>query len=177
MKHVWHWVCVTIALFALSARVGAQATHGDVAREIDTQVWIPLLRASNHFDAKGFLAVQSRDLVRVSVDTSEIYGMDRYARELDSGFERARERGIKRRSEVRFLTRTHSGVHARDTGIFRSEVILPGGEVRVRYTAFEMILRKEAGVWKLLVDRDTAQNGAITEEDYLKGTQITSIAQ
>ena len=29
-----------------------------------------------------------------------------------------------------------------------------------------MILRKEAARWKILVDKDTGQNGTITEEEY-----------
>ena len=169
-KSIRHCVGVVISLIVWTGTVASQTTSIDVAREIDRQVWLPMLAASNAFDAAGFLAVQSPDLVRVSVDSNEIYGLDRYRSELVAGFARARERGIKRRSDVRFLTRAHSGDLARDTGIFRSEVVVPGGETRVRYTAFEMVLRKEQGRWKILVDQDTARGGAITQQDYEKGT-------
>jgi ketosteroid isomerase-like protein len=143
-----------------------------IAREIDAQVWLPMLAASDAFDAAGFLAMQSPDLVRVSIDTNEVYGLEHYRSELTAGFARARQRGIKRRSDLRFLTRASSGDLARDTGIFRSEVVLASGETRVRYTAFDMVLRKEQGRWKILVDQDTARGGVITEQDYLKGTPL-----
>lgn len=170
----WLRATVTASALIVTLAAGGAAPVGasDVPREIDRQVWIPLLAASNQFDAEGFLAVQSADLVRVSVDTSEIYGLDRYRRELVEGFARARERGIRRQSEVRFLTRTHSGGLARDTGVFRSEVVLAGGETRVRYTAFEMILRLEDGRWRILVDQDTARGGSISEAEYLAGTPL-----
>lgn len=155
---------------------GAQAPVGDVEREIDTQVWLPMLRASDRLDADGFLAVQSRDLVRVSIDRNEVYGFDRYSNEIRAGFARARERGVRRTSNMRFLTRTHSADLARETGIFRSEVTRAHGETRVSYTAFEMILRKEGGRWKLLVDQDTWRGGKITEQEYLNGKPLTSAA-
>lgn len=160
------------ALSCAATVTRAQTTSSNVAREIDAQVWIPMLEASDRFDADAFLGIPSPELVRVSVDTNEIYGLDRYRSELVPGFSRAREPGIKRRSEVRFLTRAHSGELARDTGIFRSEVVLASGEVRVQYTAFEMILRREHGRWKILVDQDTSRGGAITEQEFLKGTPL-----
>lgn len=142
----------------------ASAGSKDTQRQIDDEVWIPFFAASNAFDAAGFLAVQSKDLVRISADSKQIYELDRYQTEIREGFKRARERGIVRKSEVRFLERIVSGHLAYETGYFRSQATLPGGEVRIRYTKFEFVLRKEGGRWKILVDKDTAENGTITEE-------------
>jgi ketosteroid isomerase-like protein len=164
----------SVTLQTGAGRAYAQTPQADVVRDINAQIWITMLRASDAFDAEGFLAVLSRDLVRVSMDRNEIYGFDRYSTEIRAGFERARQRKLRRRSTVRFLARSHSGDLARDTGIFRSEVILPGGETRISYTAFEMILRKENGRWKLLVDQDAWRGGMITEADYLKGAPMTT---
>jgi hypothetical protein len=65
----------------------------------------------------------------------------------------------------------HSGTLARETGIFRSETVI-AGEVRVTYTAFEMILRKEGGRWKILVDQDRALEAGIGEREYRKATPL-----
>jgi hypothetical protein len=169
------------ALFVLAvspclAVVAAQTGDAGAERNIDTQVWSPMLRGSNQFDADLFLGVLSPDLVRVSIDRNEVYGIDRYTNEIRAGFMRARERGVRRSTTVRFLTRTQTNALARDTGIFRSEVTLPGGETRLTYTAFEMILRKENGVWKLLVDQDTSRGGSITERDFLAGRPLSAEA-
>ncbi|HSJ64056.1 MAG TPA: DUF4440 domain-containing protein [Gemmatimonadaceae bacterium] len=150
----------------------APLTAQNVERQIDRDVWIPLMRASNAFDAEGFLALQSPDLVRVAADQQEIYGLARYASEIRAGFERARARGLRRASDVRFLTRTASGELAYETGYFRSRVTMPDGEVRTRYSRFEFVLRNENGVWRILVDKDSADGGRITAEDFESATPI-----
>jgi ketosteroid isomerase-like protein len=139
----------------------------DVQRQIDREVWIPFLAASNAFDTDGFLAVQSRGMIRVSPDSKEVYGLSRYQSEIREGFARARERGIVRTSEMRFLQRTASQDLAHETGYFRSQVTLTTGALRVRYSRFEMILRKEDGKWRILVDKDSAEGGTITEDAFL----------
>ena len=138
----------------------------DIQSQIDRDVWIPLFNASNAFDADAFLAVQSRDMVRVSVDSKEVYGLARYQSEIRKGFKRAGDRGIVRKSEVRFLERTASDELAYETGYFRSQVTLVSGEQRVRYSRFEFVLRKEGGKWRILIDKDTADGGRITEEQF-----------
>jgi ketosteroid isomerase-like protein len=166
------WFAATALLSVLLASAVAQQTSAQ--QEIDEHVWRPFMAASNDFDADKFLSVQSKDLVRVAPDRSEVYGLDRYAREIRAGFQRARERkGLSRESEMRFLTRSAAGDLAHETGIFRSRVTLPGGEVRIRFSRFEMILRKEDGRWKILVDKDTAAGDAATEEEFQSATPIS----
>ncbi|HET9274523.1 MAG TPA: DUF4440 domain-containing protein [Gemmatimonadales bacterium] len=155
-----------LSVLPVAGPVAQEAPSREVEVQIEKDVWIPLFAASAAFDADGFLAVQSRDLVRVSVDAKEVYGLDRYATEIREGFRRAKARGITRSSEARFLERTASGDLAYQTGYFRSRVRLPGGEERVRYSRFEFVLRKEDGRWRILVDKDTAGDGTITVADF-----------
>lgn len=143
-----------------------RAADNDIQSQIEQDVWLPLLAASNAFDAEAFLAVQSRDMVRVAIDSREVYGLARYQSEIRAGFQRAKERGIVRTSEVRFLERHASDEWAYETGYFRSQVTLADGERRVRYSRFEFVLRKEGGKWRILVDKDTADEGRITAEDF-----------
>jgi len=125
-----------------------------------------ILAASDAFDAERFLAVQSKDLVRVAPDSKEVYGLARYQTEIREGFPRARSRGIVRKTELRFLERTASDDLAYETGYFRSRVTLASGEVRTRYARYEFVLRKEGEQWKILLDKDTAEGGRITEEAF-----------
>lgn len=178
MKNVLHrqtcktWVCILFIAFLVN-RVSAQ----DFALQIERDVWIPLLAASGSFDAEAFLAVQSRDLVRISVDSNEVYGLSRYQKEIRDGFPRAKARGIARKSEVRFLQRNHSDDLAHETGYFRSQVTMPNGDVRVRYSRFEFVLRKENGKWRILVDKDTADGGKITAEQFSAAAPMRSTAK
>lgn len=164
-----------LSIAVSSYAYASQPANGDVEAQINAQVWIPMLRASDQFDAEGFLAVLSRDLIRVSTDRNLIYGFERYNKETREGFARARERGVRRTSSMRFVTRAHSDGLARETGIFRSDVTLSNGQRRVSFTAFEMLLRKEAGTWKLLLDQDTWREGKITEDEYLAAMPMSSI--
>lgn len=158
-----------------TARAAAQESRPqvhEVQSQIETDVWRPLLAASNAFDADRFLAVQSSDLVRVALDARQVYGLAQYEREIRDGFARARSRGITRSSDARFLNRIVSADHAYETGYFRSEVRMPNGEVTVRYSRFYMVLRKESGSWKILVDQDTREGGSITEEAFRAATPL-----
>jgi ketosteroid isomerase-like protein len=159
-----------VLLFAFAATTAAA---GDpVQADIDRDVWLPFMAASDAFNAEGFLAVQSKDLVRVAVDQREVYGLDRYAGEIREGFKRARERGLNRTSEARFLSRAASETHAYETGYFKSQATLANGEMRTRYSRFEFVLRKENGAWRILIDKDTAEGGKITEQDFQAATPI-----
>lgn len=164
---------ILVSLFAFFV-ISARAQSNDaVLRQIEADVWIPFINASNTFDSAAFLAVQSKDLVRISGYTNEIYGLDRYAKDIGPGFKRARDRGLVRRSEVRFLQRIVSGGLALETGYFRQEAKLPDGEVRVSFTRFEFVLRKEGKRWKILVDQDFKD--AVTQDDFLKATPLRTV--
>lgn len=156
--------------------VSGDSFAGSPSEQIEEDVWIPFLAAATAFDAEGFLAVQSPDLVRVSEDTSEVYGLERYANEIRAGFKRARTRGLKRQSEMRFLSRTSSGDLAYQSGYFHSRATLPSGEEKVRYSRFEVVLRKENGKWKILLDKDTSDGGKITEAMYLRAQPMIGAA-
>lgn len=164
-------LCVLAFCFT-ALRAEAQDTPAQRA-QIEREVWIPLLAASDAFDADGFLALQSKDLVRVSVDAKQVYGLARYQAEIREGFARARARGVVRKSDARFVERLVSGDLAYETGYFRSEARLPGGEVRVRYSRFEFVLRREDGRWRILVDEDSTDGGTITEEAFRAATPLT----
>lgn len=158
-----------------TARAAAQESRPqihEVQSQIETDVWRPLLAASNTFDADGFLAIQSSDLVRIALDARQVYGLAQYEKEIRDGFARARSRGITRSSDARFLNRIVSADHAYETGYFRSEVRMPSGEVTVRYSRFYMVLRKESGSWRILVDQDTREGGNITEEAFRAATPL-----
>jgi ketosteroid isomerase-like protein len=161
---------ITALIFTLAL---ATPTSADpINAEIERDVWIPFIAASNTFDADGFLAVQSKDLVRIAADQKEVYGLDRYAREIRDGFKRARERGLKRVSEARFLERAASETLAYHTGYFKSQATLADGEIRTRYSRFEFVLRKDEGRWRILLDKDTADGGKITEQDFQAATPV-----
>jgi ketosteroid isomerase-like protein len=149
-----------LLLFSLPIRAAS------IEQEIDAQLWRPFLRASAAFDDAAFLALHSSDFVRVSLDRKEIVGLEAYAGTVREGFARARARGLRRHAEMRFLSRTTSATLAHETGYFYGRALLPDGGTRETFTRFEAIVRKEPEGWRLLLDMDSSEGGAITRAMY-----------
>jgi ketosteroid isomerase-like protein len=75
---------------------------------------------------------------------------------------------------VRFLRHSASENLAYQSGYFRQEATLPDGKVRISFTRFEFILRKEGARWKILVDKDSGRSEVITEEDFSRAAPLTA---
>lgn len=145
----------------------------DIEKEINEQVWKPFLKASTEFDGDGFMALQSKDLIRISLDRKDIHGYARYEEGIIPGFKRVKSEGkVRRTTEVRFIDRILSNDFAYETGYFKSRTTLANGQLRVSYTKFFFILRKENNAWRILVDSDTSEGGLITEEMFMEAKAI-----
>lgn len=162
----------TILLLALCT-VHCFCFSQDYQKEIDEQLWVPFLKASSEFDGEAFMSLQSRDLVRIALDPKLIENYDQYAEGIMPNFRRIKSEGkLSRTTEMRFLTRIASVDAAYETGYFKSVTRMANGEFRTRYSQFYMVLRKENGYWKILVDSDTNLNNTITEEMFLAAKPI-----
>ena len=128
---------------------------------IDRDVWIPFLAASNAFDAEGFISMHAPDFEYVGSNREEVQQLDAYSAGIRSGFARAREKGILRDSEMRFVRRFSSGKMAFDSGYFRSRTTMPDGNVRERFTRFDVLLFLQSdGKWRIRLDQDALEPGA-----------------
>jgi ketosteroid isomerase-like protein len=140
----------------------------DIEKEINEQLWKPFLKASTEFDGDGFMALQSKDLIRISLDRKDIHGYAPYEEGIIPGFKRVKSEGkVSRTTEVRFTDRILSQDLAYETGYFKSRTTLADGRLRISYTKFFFILRKENNAWRILVDSDSNEGGSITEEMFL----------
>ena len=145
----------------------------DYRKEINEQLWKPFLKASNEFTGDAFMSFNSKDLTRIAIDQKIIEDYDQYASGIIPNFKRLKEEGkISRKAEMRFITRISSPNKACETGYFKSVTKLANGDIRTRYSQFFMVLRKENGTWKILVDSDTNLGGSITEEMFLKAQPL-----
>ena len=108
-------------------------------------------------DAKGFMDVHSLDMTRVIQDNNAIYGYDRYYRETEQGDERSKKGNRKRTIELRFIQRIAANNRAFEIGYYKSTTIQPDGESRSFYGKFHVLLRKEKGMWKIMMDADASE--------------------
>jgi ketosteroid isomerase-like protein len=69
--------------------------------------------------------------------------------------------------DLRFTERIANAATAIDIGIFKVTVNRKDGSTQSFYGRFHVVLRKENGVWKILVDMDSSEGRSIDEADYI----------
>lgn len=136
-------------------------------QEINEQVWKPFIKAFNENDTKAFMAVHSKDVVRSPRDAKAVWNWDQYFEQQERGDKADKASNRKRSLELRFTERISSQDQAVQVGIYKTTYINPDGITRSFYGRFHVVLRKEDGTWKILVDTDSSENNSISEKDYL----------
>jgi ketosteroid isomerase-like protein len=159
---------MTIAVVSAFAQTDQQ--------QIDDQVWKPFTKAITERDPEAFMAVHSKDVIRVVRDGKEVKNYESYKKGMVENWPKYRtyvkENNLKVDFELRFLERHSNGNEAFEVGYYKSETIKPNGEKRTSYGQFHVALRKENGVWKILVDSDSSNGGTITEEMFAAASPI-----
>ena len=142
-----------VTLILLTA-IAAFSQQGNLQKEINDQVWKPFIEAFNNQNDKAFSAVHSKEVIRVSQDDNRIMGYSEYFKKVPDS-EKARWKDWKRSIELRFLQRIASGDKAFEVGYYKSSTTnTVTGEKRTGYGKFHVLLRKENGAWKILMDAD-----------------------
>jgi ketosteroid isomerase-like protein len=139
----------------------------DAAQEINAQVWKPFINAFNVRDTKAFMDVHSKDVVRSSRDSKTVLNWSEYFSQMEKGDKREKESKNKRELELRFTERIASKDLAIDVGIYKTTYTTENKPPRSFYGRFHVVLRKESGTWKILVDTDSSEGNTITEQDFL----------
>jgi len=154
---------VTFFLIVVSKSMSGQS----VQHEINEQVWKPFIAAFNELDSDGFLAIHSQDLVRAARDGNEILNWTQYLEQQRKGDKRTRDDGSKRTIELRFTERIANTTQAIDVGVYKTTNIRKDGTTQSFFGRFHVVMRKENGTWKILVDTDSSEGRTISEKDFL----------
>jgi ketosteroid isomerase-like protein len=144
------------------------AQSSDLA-DINAQVWRPFSRAYAAFDAEAFMALHTTDIVRVSQDGKQIYVGAEYRDRMVSSFERLKAGGMSRSIAFSFTQRLIHAEAAYETGYFKISMQRPGGQTEIFYGRFQIVLRKQAGAWKIAVDTDSSEQQSLGEADFRTG--------
>lgn len=163
-----HFICLLV--LAVIAGTSCPAQENLLVKEIDEQVWKPFIRSFNSDDNKGFRDVHSKEMIRVIQDGKDIFGYEQYFREMPDSV-KARRSDWKKNIELRFIQRIAKNDKAFDVGYYKTtSVNIKTGETRKGIGKFHVLLRKENGVWKILMDADTSEG--VTEEAFNKAAPI-----
>ena len=145
---------VLIAAIVLLSGFHAYCQSDSLQRQINNQVWKPFIVTFNNFDTDGFMAVHSREMARVEQDGNRIYGYDNYKANTKRGNDQAKQNTRNRAIELRFIQRIASNNQGFEVGYYKTTSFQPDGKSRSFYGKFHVLLRKENGVWKILMDAD-----------------------
>lgn len=158
-------IAICISFLLLSSACICQADS--LQQQINAQVWKPFILGFETGDDDGFSAVHSKEVIRVSQDDKHIFGYDEYFRKVPDS-EKSRRANWKRSIKLRFIQRIASNGKAFEVGYYKSSSTnATTGEKRTGYGKFHVLLRKEKGVWKILMDADA--NNKTNEEVFLTG--------
>ena len=139
-------------------------------QEINEQVWLPFIKGFSNGDDELFKSVHSKEVVRVSQDDKQIIGYDKYFEKVPDSI-KAKWGNWKKSIELRFIQRIASEDKAFEVGYYRStSTNTQTGEQRTGIGKFHVLLRKENGTWKILMDADT--NEGASEEAFKKASPM-----
>ena len=138
----------------LSCCIFSFSQTGTFQKEINEQVWKPFIKAFNNDDNEAFKAVHSREVIRVIQDDDRLLVYDEYFKKVPDSV-KAKWSDWKKNIELRFIQRLASKDRAFEVGYYKStSTNVVSGEKRSGYGKFHVLLRKENGVWKILMDAD-----------------------
>lgn len=146
-----------VLLFLLLGVTNSFSQSDSLQKQINEQVWKPFITSFNNLDADGFMAVHSKEMIRVVQDNNQIYGFDQYYRNNKQGDERTKARNRKRTLELRFIQRIAGNDKALEIGYFKVTTLEPEGKTQSFYGKFHVLLRKENNTWKIIMDADASE--------------------
>lgn len=135
-------------------------------QEINNQVWKTFVKAYNAFDTEQFMTVYSKDVIRVPRDQKQILSFADYKKTVNREYHFNKSYNIKANLEIRFTERFQTATTAYESGIYKISLIENTGKKETIYSKFTVVLRKENGVWKIVMDADSAEGNSITEKDF-----------
>jgi len=159
-----------VLLFLITSLSNAFAQNEKQA--VNEQVWKPFIEAFNNRDTKKFMEVHSKDVVRSSRDSKQVIGWDEYYNQMERGNKSEVASKSKRILDLRFTERIYGTDKAIEVGIYKTSYVGADGIAKSFYGRFHVVLRKENGIWKILVDTDSSENHSISEKDFLEAAPM-----
>lgn len=143
-------------------------SQNNFTKEINDQVWKPFTKAIMTQDVPAFIALHSKDVMRVERNDKRVLTYDDYKAGMEKSWpnwaDYNKKNSVRYTFELRFLERIATANQAFEVGYFKNETVATDGKKHISYGQFHVALRKENGVWKILVDSDSNMEGTITEE-------------
>ena len=162
MKRLAAFLAAAALSFAAHAQQpGPRPADPELLKALDREIWQPFVRAYAEHKPEDYIALHSRQLIRVSGAQKSIDPYDLWVERTRAMFKSFADRGRRFSIAFRFTERIAGADTASERGIFEFTVIAPNAEPRRFYGKFHVLSRREEGRWKILSDYDSREGGTI----------------
>jgi len=135
------------------------------------KTWEKFYKAYDSLDYKPMAEIHSKKLVRISAG-KRITDYETYINNYKTRFEKAKNDNIVNNISLRFFERINNDSIASERGIYKLTRINNQAEKQTYYGQFHVILKKESGMWRILMDYDSNKESSIGEKNYAKSHAI-----
>lgn len=157
---------VPVLAFAQRPPSAPQPANPAILKAIDADVWLPYSKAYAEGKATDYIALHSKSLLRVMGDLKYVDPYDAFARNMQEMFDGLKKQNVKVSIQFRFTERIANQDTASERGIYEFVMTDAKGKVTKNYSRFHNFLKKEGGKWKIAMDYDSSEKGAVTEATY-----------
>ena len=148
--------------------------NSKVLSSINSDVWHPFSKAFESKDIDLFRSIHDDGLIRVAANINEIKDLDSYMEGYRTNWESQQR---TQHIEFRFLERIHNDSIASERGIYKFTIHPNTDSETSYYGKFHVLLTKNGGIWKLLLDYDSNENNTINEASYLKAYAVDDFSK
>ncbi|WGD34312.1 nuclear transport factor 2 family protein [Olleya sp. YS] len=161
----------TVVLFiAFTCQSHAQSL--DNLKAINYTVWLKFYKAFKTLDYTLMEQIHSKDLVRIS-GGKNISDFESYINNYKARFNSDKENNISYNISLRFFERINNDSVASERGIYKLMINPNSADPQIYYGQFHVILKKENGEWKIVMDYDSTENNTIDSKAYNKAYGIS----
>jgi len=162
-------VLTTLFLLNTSLVVGQQTNQ---LESINKDVWQKFYLAFDSLDHSLMADIHSKDLARITANNKQIKNYSEYIEGYKSSFKKSKLNNRTTQISLRFFERISNEFTASERGIYRTIQNKGKSDERRSYGQFFVLLKKENGIWKIILDYDSNENKTIDKDDYLKAYAI-----
>lgn len=159
-----------VFVFLVSTFSNSYATELENLKAIN-QVYHQFIQSFELLDANLFAQIHSEKLIRIP-GGKQIIDYKTYVENQRSSFEKAQKENSTRSIYLRFIERVNNDSVSSERGIYKfiKNENLPGE--KISYGKFHVLMIKENGMWKILMDYDSSEGKIINESDYKQASDM-----
>lgn len=134
-------------------------------------IWFKFCQSFDLLDYQLMAEIHSKSLIRIP-NGKQIVGYASYIKQGVTDFEQAKIKNSTRSISLRFYERVNNDSIASEKGVYKFVIDKNRSSEKTFYGKFHVLLIKEKGEWKILMDYDSDEGKKVGEEDFKNAYEI-----